>query len=141
MDKVSVTLRVFFEDPFWVGLIERVSEGKMAVCKVTFGAEPKEYEVECFLLENYFKLRFGPALCLSDGIAVERRINPKRAQKEAAKLLKNTEPGTKSQQALKLLREQGKTEKKIRSRLEKETLEERQFWLRRQKRKEKHRGH
>lgn len=45
MEKGSVTLRVFFEDPFWIGLIERVSEGKMTVCKVTFGPEPREYDV------------------------------------------------------------------------------------------------
>ncbi len=39
MDKVSGKLTVFFEDPFWVGVFERVSDGKLSVCKVTFGAE------------------------------------------------------------------------------------------------------
>ena len=28
-----------------MGVFERVSEGKLSVCKVTFGAEPKDYEV------------------------------------------------------------------------------------------------
>ena len=36
-------LTVYFEDPFWVGVFERVEEGKLSVCKVTFGAEPKDY--------------------------------------------------------------------------------------------------
>ena len=29
MDKVSVALTVFFEDPFWIGVLERVSEGEL----------------------------------------------------------------------------------------------------------------
>ncbi len=45
MDKVSGKLTVFFEEPFWVGVFERVVDGKLSVCKITFGAEPKDYEV------------------------------------------------------------------------------------------------
>lgn len=43
MDKMSGTLTVMFEDPFWIGIFERISDGKLSVCKVTFGAEPKDY--------------------------------------------------------------------------------------------------
>lgn len=140
MEKGSVTFRVLFEDPFWIGLVERVSEGKMTVCKVTFGPEPKEYDVNTFLLENYYKLRFGPSITVLDR-EPEKRKNPKRAQKEAASFLHSAESGTKSQQALKLLQEQGKIERKSRSRQEKEAQEELRFQLKQQKRKEKHRGH
>ena len=42
MDRISGKLTVFFEDPFWVGVSERISDDKLSVCKVTFGAEPKE---------------------------------------------------------------------------------------------------
>ena len=52
MDKVSCRLTVFFEEPFWIGVFERISEGKLSVCKVTFGAEPKDYEVYDFVLRN-----------------------------------------------------------------------------------------
>ena len=45
MDKVSVALRVFFEDPFWIGLLEREENGQLSVSKITFGPEPKDYEV------------------------------------------------------------------------------------------------
>ena len=45
MDKQFCNLTVFFEDPFWVGVFEITSAGEMAVCKVTFGAEPKDYEI------------------------------------------------------------------------------------------------
>ena len=42
MDKVSGRLTVLFEEPFWVGVFERISEDRLSVCKVTFGAEPKD---------------------------------------------------------------------------------------------------
>ena len=42
MDKVNGKLTVFFEEPFWVGIFERIEDGKLSVAKVTFGAEPKE---------------------------------------------------------------------------------------------------
>ena len=62
MDKVSGKLTVFFEEPFWVGVFERVSGGSLSVCKVTFGAEPKDYEIYEFVLKNYYRLRFSPAV-------------------------------------------------------------------------------
>ena len=50
MDKVNGKLTVFFEEPFWVGIFERIEDGKLSVAKVTFGAEPKI--VKC---RNIFK--------------------------------------------------------------------------------------
>ncbi len=44
MGKVLGKLTVFFEELFWEGVFERVSDGKLFVCKVTFGAEPEDYE-------------------------------------------------------------------------------------------------
>lgn len=99
MDKVSGRLIVFFEEPFWVGIFERISEGKLSVCKVMFGAEAKDYEVYDFVLENYYWLRFSPAV-VTDVKEVGR--NPKRIQREVRKQVQNTEIGAKSQQALKL---------------------------------------
>ena len=45
MDSNYGKLTVYFENPFWVGVFERIENGKLSVCKVTFGAEPKDYEV------------------------------------------------------------------------------------------------
>ena len=137
MDKVSGKLTVFFEEPFWVGVFERVSEGKLSVCKVTFGVEPKDYEVYDFVLKNYYRLRFSPAVATD---VKEAGRNPKRVQREAQKQVQNTGIGTKSQQALKLQQEQLKTERKTMSRERQEAEKQRQFELRQQKRKEKHRG-
>ena len=99
MDNTKGMLTVFFEDPFWVGVFERIDNSKLSVCKVTFGAEPKDYEVWDFILRNYDQLKFSPSV----DVAVKKEAdNPKRLQREAEK--------------------------------------QRQFELKQQKRKEKHRG-
>ena len=137
MDKVSGRLTVFFEEPFWTGVFERISDGKLSVCKVTFGAEPKDYEVYDFVLSNYYHLRFSPAVATD---VKETGRNPKRIQREVRKQVQNAGIGTKSQQALKLQQEQLKTERKTVSREQREAEKQRQFELKQQKRKEKHRG-
>ncbi len=137
MDKISGKLMVFFEDPFWVGVFERVSGERLSVCKVTFGAEPKDYEVYDFIVRNYYRLRFSPAVATD---VKEACRNPKRVQREVRKQIQNTGIGTKSQQALKLQQEQLKTERKIVSREQREAEKQRQFELKQQKKKEKHRG-
>jgi len=137
MGKVSVKLTVFFEEPFWRGVFERISEGELSVCKVTFGAEPKDYEVYDLVLKNYYRLRFSPAVAAVVKDAVR---NPKRIQREVHKQVQNAGIGTKSQQALKLQQEQMKIERKSVSREQREAEKERRFELKQQKRKEKHKG-
>ena len=62
MDKVIGRLTVFFEDPFWVGVFERIENGRLSAAKVTFGAEPKEPELLIYLLQHYYRLQFSPAV-------------------------------------------------------------------------------
>ena len=137
MDKVLGRLTVFFEEPFWAGVFERISGGELSVCKVTFGTEPKDYETYDFVLKNYDQLRFSPAVAAN---VKETGRNPKRVQREARKQVHNSGIGTKSRQALKLQQEQLKTERKIVSREQREAERQRQFELKQRKRKEKHRG-
>ena len=130
-------LSVFYDEPFWVGVFERIEDGKLSVAKVTFGAEPKDYEVYDFVLKHYYNLQFSPAVEVA---VAEKHINPKRMQREIKKQMSNTGIGTKSQQALKLQHEQYKTERKKKNREQKLAEEQRLFELRQQKKKEKHRG-
>ena len=137
MQKSRASFTVFFEDPFWVGVYEREEPGGLTACRVVFGAEPKDYEVYDFVLRNYYRLKFSPAVATDVKEAVR---NPKRVQREVRKHVQNTGIGTKSQQALKLQQEQLKTERKTVSREQREAEKQRQFELKQQKRKEKHRG-
>ena len=138
MDKVSGKLTVYFEEPFWVGIFERIEDGKLSVAKVTFGAEPKDYEVQEFVQKYYFSLKFSPAV---DAVAKDIKRNPKRMQREAKKQMQEIGIGTKSQQALKLQQEQNKQERKVRSQEKKEAEKLRMFELKQQKKREKHKGH
>lgn len=110
----------------------------MKSAKLHFGAEPKDYEVYDFLLKNWHKLKFSPPV-KTDKVE-EHKINPKRMQREINSQLENKGIGTKAQQALKLQHEQTKIERKTKSREQKEAEKERQFVLRQEKKKAKHRG-
>lgn len=136
MDKVSMVFRVLFVEPFWIGVIERVSDNQLEVCKITFGVEPQDQEVLQWVFTKYPHLTFSPAVNV---VTKDKKRNPKRRQRE---IQKDTSPriGTKSQQALKLLHEESKIVKKEKEKVVKKKREELQFQMKQQKRKEKHRG-
>ena len=137
MDKVSGKLTVFFEKPFWIGVFEKIENGRLSVSKITFGEEPKDYEVYDFILKHYFQLSFSPAL---EAVIKKEKRNPKRIQRDVKKQLQESGIGTKSQQALKLQQEQCKLKRKKKSRMQKEAEAERRFELKQQKKRDKHRG-
>ena len=119
----QLTLTVYFEDPFWIGVFERIEDGGLSAAKVTFGAEPKDAEVLDYILKHYGQLRFSPAVAAA---VRARAVTPKRMQRKARKQMQSTGIGTRSQQALKLQQEQFKQERKARTR--EESCEE--SWMR-----------
>ena len=140
MDPAKIKFTVQFEDPFWIGLYERQENGRYEACKIRFGAEPKDYEVYAFLMKNWNRFQFSPAVAAQEKL--EKKANPKRMQRKIRRSLQNAGGiGTKAQQALKLQQEQGKQQRKIRSRIAREEKKNRKFVRQKEKRKEKHRGH
>ena len=138
MDRASYYLTVFFEDPFWVAVFEKIENEQLSVAKVVFGAEPKDYEILEFIKGHYYRLQFSPFV---DVELKKTKMNHKRAQKDAKRQTLEKGIGTKSQQALKLQQEQNKIERKIKSRQQKEAEKQRLFELKLHTKKEKHRGH
>ena len=137
MEKIAGKLTVFFDNPFWVGVFECVEKNKLSVCRVVFGAEPKDYEVYDFILKNYKNLKFG----LNLEVKVKKiKNNPKRLQREVKKQSKQVGIGTKSQLALQKQREEMKLERKKESKQIRELENRRKFELKQEKRKQKHRG-
>ena len=136
MDSNLTRLTVLFEAPFWVGIFERIEGNTLSVCKVTFGAEPKDYEVLAYVLKNHSRLRFSPSVAAA---IRPDATNPKRMQRQIRNQTAAGTVGTRSQQALQL-REAQKLEKQTRSREQREEEKQRRFTCRQQKRKEKHRG-
>ena len=136
MDGSSLT--VLFEDPFWVGIYQRTGNGICQVCRIVFGGEPKDYEVYEFLLKNWQKLQFSPPVP-AERVA-EQRINPKRMRREISSQVQSRGIGTKAQQALQLQREQAGLARKARRHQAREEERDRQYALRQEKKKQKHRG-
>ena len=135
---VESKLTIYFEEPFWVGVFEKLDGDKLSVCRMVFGAEPTDAEIYDFILKHYYHLRFSAPVKAE---IKQKADNPKRRQRNARKQLENTGIGTKSQQALQKQYEENKAERKIKTREQREAEKQRQFELKQQKRKEKHRGH
>lgn len=136
---ISIKLTVFFDGTFWIGVFERTYEDSYEISRVVFRAEPKDYEVDDFLLRNFYNLRFSNSLT-ADGTE-ERKINPKRLQREIRKETQSKGIGTKAQNALKLQYETYKKEKKAATKEKEEYEKERQFKLRQEKKRKRHKGH
>lgn len=117
MDQVLLETKVIYQEPFWHVFIERTEDHKLSVCKVTFGAEPKDYEVYAFFLKHYYELQFSPPV---ESVVKKVHLNPKRVQREVHRQVENTGIGKKSWLALKLQHEQMKTERKIIGKAQKE---------------------
>ena len=130
-------LTVFFDGPFGVGIFERTENGRLSVCKVTFGAEPKDSEIWDFVQKNYCRLKFSPSV---EASVKKKAVNPKRIRREAGQQTSQIGIGTKSQQALQLQREENKLMKRTVGKEERDREKQRKYELRQQKRKEKHRG-
>ncbi|MGC4121976.1 MAG: YjdF family protein [Myxococcales bacterium] len=133
-------LSVFFDGSLWVGVFERRDGECLSVARVVFGAEPRGVEVLDFILKGYpGRVRYGLEVEDAKGLP-ERPKNPKRAQREARRAM-GAGLGKKAWEAMRIAREAGKEERRVRSKAEREAEEQRKFELRQEKRKEKHRGH
>ena len=135
---MRISLTVFFEDPFWVGVFERIDDGKLSVCKVTFGAEPKDYDVWEFILQNYDRMVFSPTV---ETETKQTADNPKRRLRNVRKQTERRGIGTKSQRALQMQREEMKKERRQNSREQRDVEAQRRFDMKQMKKKEKRRGH
>lgn len=133
---MGITLTVYFEDPFWVGMFEREDGDGYAVARVVHGTEPSPAQVYEGL-RRYAWLRFTR---VGSAPPAERRPrSPKRAQREAARAVERG-PGTRAQQAVQAARELH-VEARTADRRERRREDEERRWRDRvARRKERHRG-
>ncbi len=132
-------LTVRFEEPFWIGLIEREDGDSYSVAKHVFGAEPTTPEVFDFIRDHWNDLRFTHEIQVEVGES--KRINPKRLRRMIEKEMRSDAwRGTKAQQALSEQREAAAEARGVLSRQQKEERKRERFAKRAEKRKRKHRG-
>ena len=135
---MSVTVTIFFDEPFFAALVERREGDALTVAKHVFGPEPSDAEVFQWVLTHFARLQFSPPVEVGRERIIAR--NPKRRQRQAASAV-GAGIGTRSQQALQLAREQSATLRRAERKSRDEATEARKFQLRQEKRREKHRGH
>ena len=74
---MRITLTVFFDDPFWVGVFERADEDGLRVARVVFGDEPSGPELLSWVVSRYYaELRFSRTALEAE--TPEAARNPKR---------------------------------------------------------------
>lgn len=113
-------------------------DGQLSVCKVTFGSEPKIYDIDYLIFKRTNQLHFSQSTEMNKK---ERPLHPKKMQREVRKQLSLSGVGTKSQQLLKLQHEQMKKDNSLNARKHREDEKEKRFALKQKKRKERHKGH
>jgi hypothetical protein len=133
------SLNVFFEDPFWVGIVE-VDDGiQKRYCRIVFGDEPSLPEIYTYVLQNFNKLVFTPGEPSMKNLTYHK--NPKRLKKEISKELSANRGLKKSYDIIKQSYSEFKQEKHTRSRQLKKEQDDSKYSLKKIQSKEKHKGH
>ncbi|WP_280169983.1 YjdF family protein [Priestia megaterium] len=136
-----MSLTIYHDGQFWVGIIEVVEDGKLRAFRYVFGTEPKDTEILDFI---YYKLLNIINQSVHSGIDVEgksdKKINPKRLQRQVAKQISKVGVSTKAQEAMKQEYEEKKKSKKKRAKQYREELKDQKYLMKKQKAKAKHKG-
>lgn len=138
MNESSGKLTIFFEDPFWIGVIEETECKSYRAAKIVFGAEPTDAQVYEYLISHYGTWQFSSTMLVQQ--KQTKCQNPKRMRRRASKESEKPFAGTKAQQAVKLQQEANAALRKSLHRQKRETQAQMQYELRQEKKKQKHRG-
>lgn len=138
--ELNVKLTVFFDAPFWVGVVEKADGNQVKACRHVFGSEPKDADVLEFVQTLMMPLIELVSQSAEAACAPIRRVNPKRLARLVAREMQLQGISSQSQEALRLELENRKKERTHRSREQREALKEKKRSIRMQKKKDKHKG-
>ncbi|WP_248925034.1 YjdF family protein [Paenibacillus hamazuiensis] len=133
-------LTVFFESPFWVGVVEDEENGKLRAFRHVFGAEPHDAEIAEFIDHTLPRLLERTSCAVDVEARPTQRINPKRLAREAAQEMRRKGVSSSAHATLQLELEHRKKARRTVSREQREQEEERKREIARMKAKAKHRG-
>lgn len=140
-------LTVYFENAFWYGLVEYTDcADHYKVLKYIFGSEPKDSDIFTFIYKKLPYLierndKIAAESARTEAAPSDKRINPKRMQRELNKVKNKPAVSTKAQMELARVHDLIKKEKKLNKKKQKQDMKERQFQLKKKKRLEKKKGH
>jgi hypothetical protein len=135
---VTSVFTIFFEDPFWVGILEENYDENNYMGKHIFGAEPANSELIQFYLNEFDKIK---KIKINESKIETKKMNFKKSLNKSRKIQNKTGIGTKSQnffqKAFEEIMDINKKENKKKEKLYKEDK-----YMKKQKKKlEKRKGH
>jgi len=137
MQQIQTHLSIFHDGQFFVALFERWNDDGYSVYRKVLGAEPSSPEIWDMVKKE--TPAYGQPLASGPPDVTEG--NPKRKQREAARISKMPAALTKAQQALQASREAYKKIACMDTAKIRKQREDARYQMRVEKKKQKHRGH
>ncbi len=130
---------VFFDPPFWVGIVEIIENNQCRAARHVFGAEPTEPDLLNFAMHQYSRLKFSR----SAEINTHDRptVNYKRQMREIRAQMDNPQKSTRAQEIIRQEYELKAAELKRDTRENRLQEVDRKYRLKKEKQAKKHRGH
>jgi len=138
MKCVTSVFTVFFEDPFWVGVLEENYNGINYMGKHIFGAEPSNSELLLFYVYEFENIK---KIQISETDIKTKKMNFKKSVNKSKKTQNKIGVGTKSQNLFKIAFEKTMGIKKKERKLEEIMKNEKKYKKKLEKKLGKKKGH
>lgn len=132
---------VFFDPPYWIGLLEVERDGCLYAARHVFGAKPQDEAIYIFVLRDLAALQNGMTVGVPrDPAHGPKQVNPKRRQREIRRELERQGVTHKAYEAVRLQLEQNRHEHRQENREEREAERARRREKMRERAKARRRG-
>jgi hypothetical protein len=135
---VTSVFTIFFEDPFWVGILEENYDEKNYMGKHIFGAEPSNSDLIQFYIYEFDKIK---KIKISESNIEAKKMSFKKSLNKAKKIQDKKGIGTKSQNLFQKAFEETMDIKKKLSRAGERADKEEKYIKKQEKKLEKRKGH
>jgi len=135
---ITSVFTIFFEDPFWVGVLEENYNGINYMGKHIFGAEPTNSELLQFYI---YKFENIDRIKISETDIDTKKMSFKKAINKSKKVQNKIGIGTKSQNLFKVAFEETMNIKKKEKRIEEIINKDEKYKKKQEKKLEKKKGH
>jgi hypothetical protein len=135
---VTSIFTIFFEDPFWIGILEENYDEKNYMGRHIFGAEPSNPELIQFYLYEFDKIK---RIKIGESKIETRTMSFKKSLNKSKKTQNKKGVGTKSQNLFQKAFEETMKIKKKTSKAEERLDKEEKYIKKQEKKLEKRKGH
>lgn len=133
-------LTVFYDQQFWVGVVEETVDSAIQAARFIFGAEPKDAEILWFVNHRMMSLILAAKLVQLNKRPHVKAVNPKRLARQAAAEMGRKGGSSASQEAIKADMASRKKERQVMCKDSNEQFRKHKREIAALKAKAKHRG-